>query len=215
MIDIKLILASLKNFTLCGSKMRKTLRISLLILCIATALLIPKDKSSALSSNTNVSISITPGTVDYNVSGSITLGSFSGSVNTVLLTGTFSTGSFWAMDLSGTYYTGQKYRKISSSQMSGQTYGALIPTNGYFKILPNPSIAVTFSGTATSGAGITSYSGRADLSGLQQQPIMTLSNNSGFLYRVSITPALAIQMPAGQQIDTYKSVLTVTVPWSS
>ena len=192
-------------------KIYRTFWVCILVICTVFLL---GNQSDGMSSNTSVAISITPGLVDYNVSGSISLGSFSGSVNVILLTGTFSTGSFRAMDLSGTYYTGTRYRKISSSQMSGQTKWALIPTNTYYEIKPNASIAVTFSGTATSGANISSYSGRSDLSGLQQQPIMTLANNSGFLYRVSITPSIAISIPAGQQIDTYRAILTVTVPWS-
>lgn len=194
--------------------MKRTLRIGLLVCCILTATLIPKDKTEAISSNTNVAISITPGAVDYNVSGSINLGSFSGSVSAVTLTGTFSTGSFWAQDLSGVYYAGTRYWKISSSQMTGTKWWS-IPVNTYYVVRPNNAIAVTFSGTATSGSNITSSSGRLDISNLGQQPIMTLSNNSGFLYRVSITPSLAITIPAGQQVDSYQAVLTVTVPRSS
>jgi hypothetical protein len=53
-----------------------------------------------------------------------------------------------------------------------------------------------------------------DISSFQQQPLVTLSNNSGYLYWISITPSIAITVPAGQQIDTYRAVLTVTVPWS-
>jgi hypothetical protein len=179
-----------------------------------TAILIPKDKSEAISTNTDVALSITPGEVDYNVSGSINLGSISGNIVGATLTGTFSTGSFRTKDLSGTYYAGTRHRKISSSQMTG-TKGGAVPTNAYYVIRPNPSTAVTFSGTATTGANITSYSGRLDISASQQQPIMTLINNSGYLYRASITPSLAITIPAGQQVDTYRAVLTVTVPRSS
>jgi len=203
-----------KDFILWSKSMKKIVRISLLVCCIVTAILIPKDKSAAISSNTNVAVSITPWVVDYNVSGSINLGSISGNVIAVTLTGTFSTGSFRAQDLSGVYYTGTKYWKISSSQMTGSK-GSAIPTNWYYVIRPNNSIAVTFSGTATTGSSITSYSGRLELSGTQQQPIMSLANNSGFLYRVSITPSLAITIPAGQQVDTYQAMLTVTVPRSS
>ena len=188
------------------------------ILCISTLLLSALftlgDTSTAHTNTTNIFIPITPGDIDYNVSGSITLWGIIGSVNSVVLTGTFSTGSFWAKDLSGTYYVGPRYRKISSSQMVGQYNGGSIPTSTYYVIRPNTSIAVTYSGTATSGANIVSSSGRLDLSNLQQQTLMTLSDNSGFLYRVSITPSIAINIPAGQQVDTYKAVLTVTVPWS-
>jgi hypothetical protein len=99
--------------------------------------------------------------------------------------------------------------------MIWQNNGAKVPANTYYVIRPNTSATVTFSGTATTGANITSYSGRLDISASQQQPIMTLINNSGYLYWAAITPSLAITIPAGQQIDTYKAVLTVTVPWSS
>ena len=194
--------------------MKKALRISLLICCILAAIMIPKDKSNGATSNTDVSLAIVPGEVDYNVSGSINLGTFSGNIVATTLTGQFSTGSFRAKDLSGTYYAGTRYWKISSSQMTG-TRGSAVPLNTYYVIRPNTSTAVTFSGSATSGAAITSSSGWLDISSLQQQPIMTLSNNSGYLYRVSITPTIAITIPAGQQVDTYRAVLTVTVPWSS
>ena len=194
--------------------MKKALRISLLICCVLAAIMIPKDKSNGATSNTDVSLAIVPGEVDYNVSGSINLGTFSGNIVATTLTGQFSTGSFRAKDLSGTYYAGTRYWKISSSQMTG-TRGSAVPLNTYYVIRPNTSTAVTFSGSATSGAAITSSSGWLDISSLQQQPIMTLSNNSGYLYRVAITPSIAITVPAGQQVDTYRAVLTVTVPWSS
>ena len=187
---------------------------ALLIGCILTAIVIPRDKSEWATSSTNVAVSVTPGTVDYNVSGNINLGSIVGNVVSTTLTGIFSTGSFWTQDLSGVYYAGTRQRKISSSQMTG-TRGWAVPVNTYYVVRPNPSTAVTFSGTATSGATITSSSWRLDISSLQQQPLMTLINNSGYLYRVSITPSLAITIPAGQQVDTYQAVLTVTVPWSS
>lgn len=203
-----------KDFISLYPKMKKILRITLLVLCILTAIMIPKDKSNGASSNTDVSLAIVPGEVDYNVSGSINLGTFSGNVIAVTLTGNFSTGSFWAKDLSGTYYAGTRYWKISSSQMTG-TKGSNIPVNTYYVIRPNTSTAVTFSGTVTSGAVITSSSGWLSINGLQQQPLMTLANNSGYLYRVSITPSIAITVPAGQQVDTYRAVLTVTVPWAS
>ncbi|MEI7478604.1 MAG: hypothetical protein WCJ81_09345 [bacterium] len=73
------------------------------------------------------------------------------------ITGTFSTGSFWIQDLSGSYYQGTRYRKISSSQMSGAN-GSMIPANTYYTIKPNTSNAVTFNGIASSGLNITSSS---------------------------------------------------------
>ena len=193
---------------------KRTYRIVGISILILTMSFLLGDETDWATSSTNVAVSVTPGNVDYNVSGNINLGSIVGSIVSTTLTGIFSTGSFWTKDFSGVYYAGTKQRKISSSQMTG-TRGWAVPVNTYYVIRPNPTVIVTFSGTATSGASITSSSWRLDISSLQQQPLMTLINNSGYLYRVSITPSLAITIPAGQQVDTYQAVLTVTVPWSS
>jgi hypothetical protein len=138
-----------KDFISLYPKMKKFLRITLLVLCILTAIMIPKDKSNGATDSTNVSLAIVPGEVDYNVSGSINLGTFSGDIVAVTLTGNFNTGSFWAKDLSGTYYAGTRYWKISSSQMTG-TKGSNIPVNTYYVIRPNTASTPIFSGETTS-----------------------------------------------------------------
>lgn len=90
------------------------LGICAIILCTSFFL---KNESIGATNNTDVTVFINPGEVDYNVSGTINLGSISGNIVATTLTGTFSTGSFRAKDLSGVYYTGTRHRKISSSQM--------------------------------------------------------------------------------------------------
>ena len=193
---------------------RKTYKIvGISILVLSMSFLIKEETKWSLNT-TIVDMFVVPGEVDYNVSGNINLWTVTGNIIDTTLTGSFSTGSFRAKDLSGVYYAGTRYWKISSSQMTWSN-GWVIPLNTYYVIRPNPTTAVTFSGTTSTGANIISSSWRLSIGNLQQQPIMTLTNNSWFLYRASITPSIAMTVPAGQQVGNYRAVLTVTVPWSS
>lgn len=165
------------------------------------------------ANSTEVLLGITAGGITFDVSGSINLGNVPATFLDTTLTGTFSTGSFRVEDLSGSNFASTRYWKISANSMSGQTLGNTL-TLPYFVVRPNNLNSPNqLNGD---GSEISTSNNRYSLLWGQQQNLMSISSsNSGKIFRVSITPSISLTIPGGSPIDTYKTVLTVTVPWES